>query len=352
MNEFNKLCFELDIDPENMDLIELKKLKTFCMEMISQDLIFSGTDKQQFASYKELAVDYLQKVQPNFIQDQFNQNLSDDSKRSLIMYLVEEGYSEALRRLTLDSELLNHLQTFMFPLHIAASYGHLSTVNVLLEKKFDPRKKNASKEFPINCVLELPIVYDERLPEAKEGIFKMLYEAAPDTVENPSSDGTTVAHQMARYGFKGLLKKIITQHSNLLLMPNNAGLLPIHAAIINNQPEVVELLLKTGKASEMLDHEKRNPLHYAALYGSEEMVNICINEDIDINAVDRNGSTPLMLATQNGNISSIRVLLEHFADTFVKDFNASDAKSLAEKHNRNDIVELIQEHQASRLSMR
>lgn len=346
MSHFSKLCSELAIDSQQHTPEGLNQLRKFCQETISKDRIFLGSDEHQFSSYKQLAINYLEKVQPNLSQGQLNETLSDDEKTSLIEHLVKQGYSEILKGLTLEAAQLNYFDGLMSPLHMSAKRGYAETTQALLDKGADPRLKNKRNELAINYVLDLPMLYEPNLVAEKKLTFEKLYAHAPDTINNLTKDGTTVAHQMALYGYNHLLETIIDKHVELLFKANNLGRLPIHVAILNRQFKAMLLLLATGKASEMLDFKLRNPLHYAALYGSKEMVAACIKALGDIEAVDNNGCTPLLLAAHNGNIDALEELLAHNADLLAKDLANTDAITLATEHNHSEIAELLAARQA------
>ncbi|PWW75366.1 ankyrin, partial [Tuber magnatum] len=102
---------------------------------------------------------------------------------------------------------------------------------------------------------------------------------------------------------------------------------PLHTAVRNIRPAIVELLLAVDGIVVNSQQNGRTPLHDAITAGSEEMVRLLLRDrraqlnQFEINESDRHGRTPLYLAASLDQMHTTRLLLGHGE----VDINASSA---------------------------
>lgn len=87
----------------------------------------------------------------------------------------------------------------------------------------------------------------------------------------------------------------------------SSGYMPIHAAAIDGNKQIFDMLVKAGADINAIDSSEghpeimygRTPLHWAAFCGHKEIVELLISMGADVNAGDKEGRTPLHLAASN-----------------------------------------------------
>ena len=187
------------------------------------------------------------------------------------------------------------------------------------------------------------------------------------------SNGRSALHTYAR---KGLLTECKFLLDNLA-DPNNLGFkgqTPLFEAVINNKPEVIEMLykyganlnfaneegiaplmvacqnkyrqeslltlLKLGANIETVDFMGQTPLYYAIRSNNRQFIDILIKR-CNLNHQDNNGVTPLMLAAKYGQKETLRVFLSKGANIYLKDKNGKTALDYAEHYKHPGSVDIL-----------
>lgn len=160
------------------------------------------------------------------------------------------------------------------------------------------------------------------------------------------------------------------------------GITPLHAAVINNQENIMVVLIQAGANVNATDPTTQaTPLHLAALYGRESMAAFLIEKGAKVDANMKFGITPLLVATQfnqapivqllldkkaniqqsdqegftalhfaaqNGDAMVARLLIDKGAKIDARDkVNKSTPLAIAVENNHSEVAQLLQEHGAS-----
>jgi len=94
---------------------------------------------------------------------------------------------------------------------------------------------------------------------------------------------------------------------------NNTAL---HYAVLANELEIVEILLKAGMSTDAKDVALRTPLHLAAMIGSVPILTLllaeaeCHDDTKAVNGLDKFGTSPLLLANAYGHMECCLLLVE------------------------------------------
>lgn len=277
------------------------------------------------------------------------------------------------------------------PLHFAAGYNRLSTVEYLLENGADVHAKDRGGLVPLHnaCsyghfdVAELLIKHGavvnvadlwkftplhEAAAKGKYEICKLLIRHGADP-EKKNRDGKTpldlvketdVDIQDLLRGDAALLdatKKGCLARVQKLCTPKNINCrdhqgrnsTPLHLAAGYNNFEVVEYLIEHGADVNAQDKGGLIPLHNASSYGHVEIAAHLIKHGALVNATDRWAFTPLHEAAQKGRTQLCTLLLAHGADPTMKNQEGHTPLDLA---TQEDVRSLLLDRMPSNMQLR
>jgi ankyrin repeat protein len=121
---------------------------------------------------------------------------------------------------------------------------------------------------------------------------------------------------------------------------------PLHDAAMNRNPGLLNLLLSKGSNPNEVDNRGRTPLHIAAGVGCRDCADLLIQAGADINARDKNGRAPLHYAVWYGRLAVADLLLRKGAAPDAIDNKVKTPLHYAVEKIRPDLVELLLQHGA------
>ncbi|XP_068802570.1 NF-kappa-B inhibitor alpha [Struthio camelus] len=171
-----------------------------------------------------------------------------------------------------------------------------------------------------------------------------------------TEDGDTFLHLAIIHVEKALSLEVIRQTAGdpaFLNFQNNLSQTPLHLAVITDQPEIAENLLKAGCDPEIRDFRGNTPLHIACEQGSLRSVSVltqyCQQHHLlpVLQATNYNGHTCLHLASIQGYLAVVEYLLSLGADVNAQEpCNGRTALHLAVDLQNSDLVSLLVKHGA------
>ena len=308
--KFDDLCKQLGVDALNPLPSDLATLVNWCEMTLSSDRQFPGSVQERFTSYQQFITLFLEDIQPFILIDDLLLPLPQFSNMTALACVVDQGLDRCLYTLNPSSEQINTQIHGSIVLQIAAARGYLHTTEVLLSLGANPEQNSSTAAPLLFTVLRLPINHDENTVHNKQLIYEVLSTTHQVMRKERNRSGDTIVHMMAIYGYHALVHDVLISDKELISIPNHAFRYPIHAAILNAQPECVKTLITVTGVGELTDAQGRNALHYAAQYGNEEMVKICLNSALSKDSIDKGGQTPLIIATIAGNSAAVNALID------------------------------------------
>lgn len=220
----------------------------------------------------------------------------------LVKYLIDQGIS-------IHSQEPRELSYIA----LAAKYGHLSLVQLFLEKK---AKINALS----SCERKSPLHYALLAftgPNSLQ-IVKLLIDAGAD-VNAETSEGLTPLHIAACEGSSLCLQMLIEAGAKIDHV-DEKGKTALHKAVSRAREDSVRVLLDCGANFEYETHKGDTALTVALKNGNLRIAQMLLKAGGDINKEDSFGICPLLKAVASGDLNMGKFLVELGANKDVEDF--------------------------------
>ncbi len=187
-------------------------------------------------------------------------------------------------------------------LHLAAFYGQVEVVNLLLNLGACVDSLSQLQRLPIQSAFSHL--------NSKTTIMKLFHLLNKEArlLLHADFNGDTVAHLSALLDIPEILNTLQRSHEALFLKKNNQSRTPLLVAICHQSKTSLPLLLN-NKAITIKDCKERNALHYATLFGTTDCISIVLPH-FDINAPDGEGSTAIEFAMTLHDATKIKLLQE------------------------------------------
>ncbi|XP_046821433.1 nuclear factor NF-kappa-B p100 subunit isoform X2 [Vespa crabro] len=132
-----------------------------------------------------------------------------------------------------------------------------------------------------------------------------------------STYGDSPLHVALRYGQCDIVKYILIlmgidpEYQIIVNIQNSSGKTPLHYAVLQNQPVIIEALLTLGADPSICDDHGFSPLHTAVrIPNAGACVDVLLsNKLINIESYNDLGWTPLQLAAEAGSYDAVRSLV-------------------------------------------
>ncbi|CAB0034262.1 unnamed protein product [Trichogramma brassicae] len=162
--------------------------------------------------------------------------------------------------------------------------------------------------------------------EVLDDLFQ-IYDRFDVNYTDDDDDSVTHFHAACEYGLYDVIEKFLEFGQDPNCVWRETGDTPLLWALMRNQKEVAELLLKHGADPNLANGDGLTPLHFICEYGEDDYVEIFfkINEGFDrqvqLEVRDNSGNTPLLSALKYGKKKLAESLLRRGADPTVVNAN-------------------------------
>jgi ankyrin repeat protein/Tol biopolymer transport system component len=229
---------------------------------------------------------------------------------------VKEGKLEAVKKmLEEDRDLVNAVDSdAKTPLHLAAEYGHIHIVELLLVKGADINAKSGFKRTPLHFAAS----------SGHDEIVKLLIERGA-RINEIDSFMLAPIFRAAYKGHRNIVEMLLATGINTNMTEKN-GVSLLHAAALAGNPELVEMLLDKGIDRNVPNIYGKTPLHFAASRGHKAVVRLLLDQEADINLKSLDGRTPLHTAVDCGQPEIVELLKARGADTSPREFAVPEGR--------------------------
>ncbi|CAB3387794.1 Hypothetical predicted protein, partial [Cloeon dipterum] len=117
----------------------------------------------------------------------------------------------------------------------------------------------------------------------------------------------------------------------------------LHEAVIKNDAEAVEAILKEPLDVNSRNNYGRAPIHWASSRGSTDIMQLLIEARCDIEAKDKYGMSPILMAAWHGHKDAVQLLVKCGANTQVNNKKLYTLLMCAVHNNRLDVVNFLLE---------
>ncbi|KAL5331136.1 hypothetical protein ACEPPN_000665 [Leptodophora sp. 'Broadleaf-Isolate-01'] len=259
-----------------------------------------------------------------FLQKQAQVEASSQALMSVQRWSGDKGYSQAFPKQ-------------MTSLHIAAYFGILAVVRLLLEQGAELEAKDSFGRTPLSRAAE----------NGHEAVVRLLLEQGAELEAKDSRFKLTPLSRAAGNGHEAVVRLLLEQGAELETK-DSFGRTPLSRAAEKGHEAVVRLLLEQGAELETKDSRfKLTPLSWAAENGHEAVVRLLLEQGAELETKDSFGRTPLSLAAEKGHEAVVRLLLEQGAELETKDSRFKlTPLSWAAKNGKEAVVRLLLEQGA------
>lgn len=154
--------------------------------------------------------------------------------------------------------------------------------------------------------------------------------------------GNSLLHLAILYNSHLIAHLLISTTNINLNLGNKSGFKALHFAVIKNQPQTCELLIKHQAKINTQSHTGITPFFLATLPHLITIAQLLIQHGADYLKPDYQGVTPLYMAAAYDNIYLIKVLFDLGVDPSAKANNGFEPICIAAYHLHFDVVSLIE----------
>ena len=220
-------------------------------------------------------------------------------------------------------------------LHIAASRGFLSIVQLLLENDADFLLLNATDMTALHLAAR----------DGQTRVVEFLLETADQIPERILNDIISVA-SMSVYGRPEIVQ-MLEDYRVAQAKPSTDGDDKTDAILLeaseNGNLDDVRKALEDGANVSVIDGRGMMPIHWAALRGHEQIVRALVDSNANVNSTNSAEWTPIMHASLEGHIGIVKLLLQKGAEVNARTYVSGTALMFASGRGHIEIVKLLLE---------
>lgn len=261
-------------------------------------------------------------------------NKKDKDGLTLLMLAVKEGNTECMR-LLVDKGADTSIATSSWgdtALHLAASYRHLSAVEILLGANADINSKNAHGY--------TPLIY--AILGKNEEIVRLLINKGASIKEKDAQQRTPL-FWAASTGPQKIANLLLSGDPDIDARDAFYGDTALIHAIRCGHSDVAQQLIEKGANAGLENSSKSTALIEAAHRGNYDIVKLLIDKGVPLDTQDQFGFSALLQAINQGHSSVAELLIDKGASTTLVNQYGENALELAKRRPLHGVIRKIKE---------
>ena len=230
--------------------------------------------------------------------------IEDEAKTSVMQYAVRSKKIKAVKYLVEQGAIINSLDIQKKSvMHYAALYSRVDIVKYLMEQGVNPYGKTSYDLTPLHLAIEHPEIdmvntflasgltsydktkfglspYDEALQKNKFEAVELFNKLKNDKEYQSKVKRNALSFAIVRNDFDQADSLIPRSNVNLRDIFDNTALF---YAIMNEEPYLVESLIKNDASIYAIDRMGLDAIYYAVLIGNENIVKAIMKKQVNIN---------------------------------------------------------------------
>lgn len=172
-------------------------------------------------------------------------------------------------------------------------------------------------------------------------------QRSPIPAEQPDEEGYYPLHRAVLDHAPELLQQLLA-HGASPAVKDRAGNSALHLAARHDRQEMAEALIQAGADVNARNFIYAAPLHVAVEFGHLDLLKLLVAHGAEVEARNNRAYTPLHKAAQTGSVAAASFLITHFADLHACMERDIQPLHLAAWHGHTDLIDLLIAHGADR----
>ncbi len=262
-----------------------------------------------------------------------------DFEYALKEELIKHNHQSRLYEMGVNMDESDDEQEDTIPAVIVNSYGGVVRPTESFNKKAIKKMLKKGKGIHNRDTHKRTALHWATQNRSHETVAQLLRKGADPSAQDKW--GNTPLHTGAINGDAQSIKLLLKNSDTLLNNKNSAGLTPLHIAILHNNKEVAQTLIRCNATITLADARSNTPLIYAAQCGRNSCIKMLYESGCDLNGTNANLETALHHATRKNHKSTIALLKHLGASVSMRDKLGRIPRYFARRNKRASIDGLL-----------
>lgn len=266
----------------------------------------------------------------NAIRNHRNEFIELFKNFEISLSLIMESFN-----LPLFYSRIETLSSYSDALHVAASYGIIPVINMILDSGAKVDVLDKQRFTPLMCAIQ------NNQDEAADVLI-----SRGANIEYTGYYGRTPLIHSLLFNANRCIDLLLTKNVEIN-KEDNKGQTALFNASYNGNVHAIQVLIDNGAEINHLDASNNNCLHKAADSNSAQAAQILIDNGANIAQVNSEGQTPVYVAVSSNHINAAEILVKNKANLEIADSDGFTPLCLAAMNNFVECAKILIENGAN-----